>query len=186
MATYVTVPEGRLTLIDIMMADAPRPGGDSVHFLRYGVKAGLDVGVGYWETPGRLRPAVNWQCVSARNGRPAVLIGYGSEPLGKWQDDGAYLSLVKGFGSRRHPIYVFAAFFHVIDGGTNHLIGGVSQVLGQRWSVFVGQYPFHTWDASVNFQVSPRLQLGIWACDVGRSPRLGVSIGRGWSVRSRS
>jgi hypothetical protein len=183
---YVTVPEGRLTLTDIGMVDEPRLGENSVHFLRYGVRAGLDVGVGYWGTPGRVRPAVNWQCVSARKNRPALLLGYGSEPLGKWEDDGVYLSLVKGFGSRRHPTSVFAAIFHEIDGGRNHLIGGISQALGRRWSVFVGQYPFHTWDASVNFQVSRRLQLGLWACDVGRSPRLGISIGRGWSVRDRS
>src|SRR3954451_18118552 len=74
-ASYVTVPEGRLTLTDIVMTDTSRLGEDSVHFLRYGVKPGLDVGVGYWDTPGRIRLAVNWQCVAPLKARPAVLIG---------------------------------------------------------------------------------------------------------------
>jgi hypothetical protein len=177
------VPEGRLTLVDILMVDAPGLGEESVHFLRYGVRPGVDVGVGYWETPGRLRPAVNWQVSRAQRSRPAVLVGYGSEPLGKWEDDGAYLSLVQGFGSRRRPTYAFAAYFRDVNDGTNHLIGGVSQPLGRRWSLFVGRYPFNTWDGSVSYQLSPQVQLGLWACDFGRSPRVGLSVGAGWRLR---
>jgi hypothetical protein len=184
-ASYVTVPEGRLTLTDILLVDDPRPLGNSVHFLRYGAKPGLDVGVGYWATPGKLRPAVNWQVTRAVKNRPAVLIGYGSEPLGEWKDDGVYLSLVKGFGPRRNPTYAFAAYFREIGGHTNHLIGGVNQPIGRRWSFFVGRYPFNTWNGSVSYQLSPRTQLGLWACDFGRSCSVGLSMGTGWSLRRK-
>src|SRR5438046_1318947 len=103
-----------MTLTDVLLVDDAHPWNSSVHFLRYGVRPGLDVGVGYWTTPGKLRPAVNWQVTRALKGRPAVLIGYGSEPLGRWEDDGVYLSLVKPFGSRRRPTYAFAAYFQEI------------------------------------------------------------------------
>jgi hypothetical protein len=184
-ASYVTVPEGTLTLTDIALVDERQPWKSSVHFLRYGVRPNLDVGVGFWATPGKMRPAVNWQVARALKSRPAVLVGYGSEPLGRWEEDGLYLSLVKGFGSRRLPTYAFAAYFHELSNGTRHLIGGVSQPLGPKWTLFVGRYPFNQWDSSLGYHLSPRLQLGVWACDFGRKPRLGLSLGTGWNLRRR-
>lgn len=155
------------------------------YFLRYGATPRLDVGVGYWDKPGKPRPAVNWQVLGQSERRPAMLVGYGSEPMGAWRDDGVYLSLVKGFGTPGRRTNVFAAYFREIDGGTNHLIGGVSQPLGRRWSLFVGRYPFNNWEGSVSHQLSPRLQLGFWVGDFARTARFGVSVGTGWPVRQR-
>jgi hypothetical protein len=186
LTSHVTVAEGRLTLASLAMLDRLAPAQNGVYFLRYGLNANVDVGVGYWADPGKARPAVNWQVVRPRNDRPAVLVGYGSEPVGRWKDDGAYLSLVKGFGTPTRRVQVFLAYFREIDGGTNHLIGGVNRSLGRQWSVFVGRYPFNAWDGSVSYQLSPRVQLGLWACDFARSPRLGLSLGTGWTVRAKS
>jgi hypothetical protein len=181
--SQMTVPKGRLTLASLVMESPLNVGADAVHFLRYGATSRLDVGVGYWAEPGKLRPAANWQALQARGERPAILVGYGSEPVGKWEDDGAYVSLVKPFGPREHRSQAFLAYFREIDGGTNHLIGGVLQPLGGRWSAFVGRYPFNSWDASVTYQFSPQVQVGVWVCDFARSSRrVAVSLGTGWKA----
>jgi hypothetical protein len=62
------------------------------------VNTRLEVGLGYWGTSEKPRPGFAWQMVPQAANRPALLVGYGSEPMGNWRDDGAYLSLVKGFG----------------------------------------------------------------------------------------
>jgi len=183
MTSHVTVAEGRLTLTSITLVDRLAPTQNGVYFLRYGVNSNLDVGLGYWADPGKPRPAVNWQVVRPLKARPAILVGYGSEPVGAWKDDGAYVSFVKGFGPRTQRVQAFLAYFREIDGGTNHLMGGVSRSFGPRWSAYVGRYPFNTWDGSVSFQLSPQVQLGLWACDFARSPRIGLAIGTGWPLR---
>jgi hypothetical protein len=157
---------------------------DATYYLRYGATSRLDVGVGYWTDPGKARPAVNWQLVQARANRPALLVGYGSEPVGEWKDDGAYVSMVKPFGTGERPAQGFLAYFREIDGRTNHLIGGVLKPIGRNLSLFVGRYPFNSWDASVTFPVSSEVQMGVWVRDMAHSPRIGFSLGTGWRVKS--
>jgi hypothetical protein len=160
-------------------------GPNETYYVRYGLNRRLDVGVGYWADPGKPRPAFNWQAAREQQSRPAVLIGYGAEPMGEWHHDGAYLSLIKGFGGSRRT-QAFAAYFREIDGETNHLIGGVSHTFSPRWSFFAGRYPFNSWHTAVTYQLPSGTQLGLWAHDVGRSPRLGFSVGVGWQVAGRS
>jgi hypothetical protein len=183
MTSHVTVAEGRLTFAGLTLVNRLDPTQNGVYFLRYGVNSRMDVGVGYWADPGKPRPAVNWQVVPPLKDRPAVLVGYGSEPVGEWKDDGAYVSFVKGFGPRTQRVQAFLAYFREIDGGTNHLMAGVSRSFGPRWSVYAGRYPFNTWDGAISYQFSPQVQLGLWACDFGRSPRVGLAVGTGWSTR---
>jgi hypothetical protein len=185
MTSHVTVAEGRMTFASLTLVNRLAPTQNGVYFVRYGLTSNLDVGVGYWADPGKPRPAVNWQLVRPLKDRPAVLVGYGSEPVGEWKDDGAYVSLVKGFGAPGRRTQVFLAYFREIDGGTNHLIGGVNRSLGQRWSVYAGRYPFNTWDGAISYQISPQVQLGLWACDFGRSTKWGLAIGTGWSMRTK-
>jgi hypothetical protein len=182
MTSHVTVAEGRLTFTTLTLVNRLAPLENGVYFLRYGVSSRLDLGVGYWADPGKPRPAVNWQIVPPLKDRPAVLVGYGAEPVGEWKDDGAYVSLVKGFGPRNQRVQAFLAYFREIDGGTNHLMGGVSRSFGPHWSVYAGRYPFNTWDGAISYQLSPQVQLGLWVCDFARSPRLGIALGTGWSA----
>lgn len=142
--------------------------------------------MGYWSEPGKPRPAVNWQAARERGDRPGVLLGYGSEPMGEWRHDGAYVSLIKGFGPNGRRLQTFVAYFREIDGGTHHLIGGVSQPLGKEWALFVGRYPFNAWHAAATYQLPSGTQIGLWAHDFGRNPRLGVSLGVGWQVAGRA
>jgi hypothetical protein len=167
------------------MVDEPEVSRNGVYFLRYGASPRLDVGVGYWAEDGKVRPAVNYQLVGQTKRRPALLTGYGSEPLSRWKDDGAYLSLVKGFGPAPRRLQCFAAYFREVDGGTDHLIGGVSQALGRKWLLFAGKYLYNTWDASLSYQITPEVQLGLWACNFTRSTEIGVSLGTGWSLRGK-
>jgi hypothetical protein len=160
-------------------------GESQVYYLRYGATPRLELGIGYWGSSEKPRPSVAWQVVPQASDRPALLVGYGSEPMGNWQDDGVYLSFVKGFGPAHRPRHAFLAYYYEIDGGTQHLMGGVNQPLGPRWSLFVGRYPFNTWEGSLSYQLSPQIQLGLWAADFGRSARLGVSVGTGWQLRRK-
>lgn len=161
-------------------------GRRETYSLRYGLNRRMDVGLGYWSTPGKVRPSVNWQVASEQQARPGLLVGYGSEPMGEWRHDGAYVSAIKGFGPASRRTQVFAAYFREIDGGTNHLIAGVNQSLGARWSLFAGRYPFNSWQTAATYRLPSGAQLGLWAHDVGRKPRLGISIGVGWQVAGRA
>jgi hypothetical protein len=161
-------------------------GPNETYYLRYGLNQRMDVGVGYWSDPGKARPAINWQAAREQESRPALLLGYGSEPMGEWRDDGVYVSLLKGFGPPGRRLRAFAAYFREIDGRTNHLIGGLNQSLGPQWSLFVGRYPFNSWHAAATYQLGSGTQFGLWANDFTRTPRLGISFGVGWQVSGRS
>jgi len=161
-------------------------GRHETYFLRYGLNRRTDVGLGYWSPQGKARPAFNWQAAREGAARPGVLIGYGSEPMGEWRHDGAYVSFLKGFGRPGHRLQAFAAYFREIDGGTNHLVGGLSHSLGPRWSLFVGHYPFNAWHGAVTYQLPSGTQIGLWANDFARNPRLGISLGMGWQLTGRT
>lgn len=160
-------------------------GHGQTYFLRYGLNRRTDVGLGYWSRPGKPRPSINWQAARERMSRPGVVVGYGSEPMGEWRHDGAYVSLIKGLGGSKRRTQAFAAYFREIDGETNHLIGGLNHSLGARWSLFAGRYPFNSWQGAATYQLPNGTQLGLWAHDFGRKPRLGVSVGVGWQIGGR-
>jgi hypothetical protein len=160
-------------------------GRRETYFVRYGLNRRTDVGLGYWARQGKARPAVNWQTARENGARPGVLVGYGSEPMGEWRHDGVYVSFLKGFGQPGRRLQAFAAYFHEIDDGTHHLVSGLSQSFGPHWSLFVGHYPFNAWHSAITYQLPSGAQIGIWAHDFSRKPRLGISLGMGWQVHDR-